>query len=59
MLHATAQTAMGWEIYILGKKYTLCSVCACVCMCVCARTRVCFGFLKSAAAVISVARLQL
>lgn len=42
MLHATAQTAMGWEIYILGKKiYTLCSVCACACAHVCVRACVC------------------
>ena len=68
MLHATAQTAMGWEIYILGKKNILCVVCVCVSVRVCARARVCvcvcvwcvcFGFLKSAAAGISVARLQL
>lgn len=40
MLHATAQTAMGREIYILGKKNILCVVCvracmhACECVCV-------------------------
>lgn len=39
MLHATAQTAMGREIYILGRKktHTLCGVRAGMHACVCAR----------------------